>query len=452
MLTTRAIATRLPVARHRSTSSKISFTARSPPRASRARQPNGLPRSRQHTAGRRPFPAPAVRTRASPSGGSPTPRDGRPGGGSPICSASTSGSPDPIPSERITTMAPRAMPRTPHWSLDPAEALADHVPAGPVLHLPRGTGPPPRSGSRELRTQVTRVSRVPSANASTRCRPATAGLQRAAQRRGVGLHRAGDVEQQRRAAAGASPGFAVAGADGLAPARGRRWTVRRRSGRPCRGRRPAFGLDPSGGTGGGEPREPEVGHQALCLVGVRRGSSAATSCGGGSPTAEKRSVIVGSSVPASAALALLVVAVLRRSSAQRGGRRTSSGGGSAPGWRSSQKTANAPGCEEGQVLGTPHERRAGGPVDGVAVAGGTRLSPRRRSGRCRSGPTGRRRAAPGRRRPPAPRRPHPPARLPGALVTAVRATGSEGSVGSVWSVGSTSGRWSLGRGHARRPA
>ena len=55
------------------------------------------------------------------------------------------------------------------------------------------------SGSRLVSSRVMRVRRVPSANASTFCRPATAAWTKSQQRPGVGLHRSADVEQQHEA-------------------------------------------------------------------------------------------------------------------------------------------------------------------------------------------------------------------------------------------------------------
>src|SRR5438105_3846759 len=45
-----------------------------------------------------------------------------------ICSAITSGSPRSHPSERMTTTAPLAIPRTPHWSLNSRSPSPSRVP------------------------------------------------------------------------------------------------------------------------------------------------------------------------------------------------------------------------------------------------------------------------------------------------------------------------------------
>ena len=91
-----------------------------------------------------------------------------------ICSASTAGSPRSHPSERITTIAPRAMPRSPHCVVELPQPVAEAGAAAPVDAPARPPGAARRRGRGVDSSRVMRVSRVPSANASTFWRPATA--------------------------------------------------------------------------------------------------------------------------------------------------------------------------------------------------------------------------------------------------------------------------------------
>ncbi len=154
------------------------------------------------------------------------------------CSASTSGSPRSQPSERITTTAPRARPRSPHRSLNVRRPSPSRVPPDQSSTAP-ATASSAASGSRERSSRVMRVQRVPSVNTST-CGAADHGhVGEAHQRAGVGLHRAGHVAQQHHAArpiAGAGGGRCAAARRRCAAPGG--WWRPRRSGRAggCVGR------------------------------------------------------------------------------------------------------------------------------------------------------------------------------------------------------------------------
>ena len=89
------------------------------------------------------------------------------------CSASTSGSPRSQPSERITTTAPRARPRSPHRSLKVRTPSPSRVPPDQSSTAP-ATASRAASGSRDPSSRVMRVQRVPSVNTSTCARPTTA--------------------------------------------------------------------------------------------------------------------------------------------------------------------------------------------------------------------------------------------------------------------------------------
>src|SRR4051812_10637918 len=90
-----------------------------------------------------------------------------------ICAPSSSGSPRSHPSDRITTTAPRAMPRTPHSSLNRRSPSPSRVPPDQSVTL-LAAAAMAASGSRLESSRVIRVSRVPIANASTPPRPPTA--------------------------------------------------------------------------------------------------------------------------------------------------------------------------------------------------------------------------------------------------------------------------------------
>ena len=121
-----------------------------------------------------------------------------------ISRPTTSGSPRSQPSERITTIAPRAIPRRPCRSLNSLSASPIRVPldqSGAVAAARCMAW----SGRREPSARVSRVKRVAKTKASA-CRPLTRGaaeeLQVSAR---VGLHRAGDVAEHDQPAAQAPP-------------------------------------------------------------------------------------------------------------------------------------------------------------------------------------------------------------------------------------------------------
>ena len=107
---------------------------------------------------------------------------------------------------------------------------------------------------------MTRVRRVPSANASTRVRLDDRRVQEAHERAGVRLHRAAHVEQQDERRRCRSPGSRNARSTGSPPARSERRTVRRRSGVP---RACARAAAPR--TARRAPAKPQIGHQPARL-------------------------------------------------------------------------------------------------------------------------------------------------------------------------------------------
>ena len=232
-LTTRATATRRPAVRQRSMSSRMSFIVRSPLPAAPWRPGSGLPRTRQRTGGRRPFLGPAGRSPGVTFSGFTHTTRWATRWSRCICSARTSGSPRSQPSERMTTIAPRAMPRTPHWSLKARTPFAEAGAARPVGHVGAGLlQGDVRVAARQLPGQPGEAGAE-----GEGLHPLAAdhgGVDEAQQRPGVGLHRARDVEQQDRAA---GPGRPARG-DGAASAR----------------RRPAGRDAPSGGGRGGHGR------------------------------------------------------------------------------------------------------------------------------------------------------------------------------------------------------
>ena len=165
---------------------------------------------------RRDAAAAPARSRPCRGAGSPTP----PGGPALATVASArrapTASPRSQPSLNTTTTAPRAIPRAPQRSRKALSVSPETGAARPVRHLLAGADQRPlgvavRSGS------VTRVSRVPRVNTSTRPwrRAVLDQVREPQQRVGVGPHRGGHVDEQHRAPHG-RPAPAVLHPAGLA--------------------------------------------------------------------------------------------------------------------------------------------------------------------------------------------------------------------------------------------
>ena len=238
--TTRARATCLPWARQRSRSRRRSLIGRSPPPAPRATRASGPRPARRRAAAPPPCPARSARSPGSAFSGFTHTRRWATRCRRRTCSPSTAGSPRSQPSERITTTAPRARPRTPHVSLKVRSPSPRRVPPDQSSTTP-ATASSAASGSRDRSSRVMRVHRVPSVNTSTGARPDHGDVGEADQRPRVGLHRAGHVAQQH------DPPGPVA-----RPAGGRCAAARR----PCAGRaawwRRGRAGRAGGGTGGGD--------------------------------------------------------------------------------------------------------------------------------------------------------------------------------------------------------
>ena len=127
-------------------------------------------------------------------------------------------------------MAPRAMPRTPHSSLNARNPSPRRVPPAQSTTRPAAACTA-ASGSRDDSSRVTRVSRVPSANASTRVRLTTAACTNRTNARAYGSMEP-LTSSSSTSGRGRVPVVWYAGGATSPAARSDRRTVRRMSGRP----------------------------------------------------------------------------------------------------------------------------------------------------------------------------------------------------------------------------
>ena len=132
-----------------------------------------------------------------------------------ICSASTSGSPRSQPSERITTTAPRAMPRMPHSSLNARRPSPRRVP--PDQSTTRHAAAAERDVGIAAR-QLARDAGEPGAERERLdpVRPDDHGVQEPHQGAGVRLHRAAHVAEAAPPGAGRVEGTSERAPDRLA--------------------------------------------------------------------------------------------------------------------------------------------------------------------------------------------------------------------------------------------
>ena len=190
------------------------------------------------------------------------------------------------------------MPRTPHVVVERAQALAEPGAARPVGDPVAPRRATAASGSRDDSSRVMRVSRVPSANASTRARPDDRGVQEAHEARGRTAPSSRSRRSSSTSAAAASPASTKRAVDRLAAGAQRAAHRAAQVGRPRRcDARPAAPRRPQ------RAGEPQVGHQPARLgeLGRRvRGEVACRSTSAGLHRTDEHRRVRGASAASSA--------------------------------------------------------------------------------------------------------------------------------------------------------
>ena len=252
------------------------------------------------------------------------------------------------------------MPRTPHSSLNSRRPSPRRVPPDQSATRVARRRRARRRDRATTARRVMRVSRVPSANASTRPRPTTAACRNRTQRAGVRLHRAAHVAQQHDAARARRPARRTtrlhrlaAGAQraphGAAQVGAAAPRARPRAGASAAARRPGGGRP----SAGGPRRTPRA-----CTRRSRawRSTSAAAA-------AHRQRRAASSSSSASSSAVGVVVAVVERERHLACGAATPSGTTCT-----CSQHAREHAVVERDVFGAAHQRRPARPVHGVAAA------------------------------------------------------------------------------------